>query len=116
MEKIERFHKSARMSQIVVAGDRVYTAGIVAKDPNTDVEAQTGQILDLIDSYLMEAGSNKNRILSATIWLSTMAHYQDMNSVWDAWVSKDNPPVRACVEAKLAAPEYKVEIQIIALI
>ncbi len=102
------------MSQVVIHGDTVYTAGIVAGDTNTDVAGQTGQILDKIDRYLAEAGSNKSKILTATIWLTDIKDFNDVNTVWDAWVSKDNPPTRACVESKLAAPQYKIEIRVVA--
>ena len=116
MDKIKRIESGPRMSQVVIHNDRLITAGLVADDPNTDVAGQTGQILDKIDSYLMKEGINKQDIMAATIWLSDMGSYDEMNVVWDAWVSKENPPVRACVESRLAAPQYKVEIQITAAI
>jgi enamine deaminase RidA (YjgF/YER057c/UK114 family) len=111
---IKRLHTGPRMSQVVIHGNTVYTAGIVADDANTDVGGQTGQILDKIDAYLKEAGSDKSKILMATIWLSDINDFDNMNAVWDMWVSKDNPPARACVESRLAAPQYKVEIRIVA--
>ena len=111
---IKRLHVGPRMSQVVIHGNTVYTAGIVADDANTDVDGQTGQILDKIDTYLKEAGSDKSKILMATIWLSDINDFNNMNAVWDMWVSKDNPPARACVESKLAAPKYKVEIRVVA--
>ncbi len=111
---VKRLHVGPRLTQVVIHGDTVYTAGIVADDPNADVGGQTGQILDKIDGYLKEAGSDKTRILSATIWLSDIKHYDDMNAVWDMWVPKGNSPARACVESRLARPEYKVEIRVIA--
>ena len=113
---IKRIDSNHRMSQVVIHGSIIYTAGIVAADPNADVEGQTGQILDAIDTYLISNGSNKSKILSAPIWLADMNDFADMNSVWDMWVSKDNPPARACVESKLAAPQYKVEIRVTAAI
>lgn len=111
---IKRLHVGPRMSQVVIHGNTVYTAGIVADDANTDVGGQTGQILDKIDAYLQEAGSDKSKILMATIWLSDINDFNNMNAVWDMWVPKDNPPARACVESKLAAPKYKVEIRVVA--
>ncbi|MDG1161850.1 MAG: RidA family protein [Burkholderiales bacterium] len=111
---IKRIDSNSRMSQVVIHGGIIYTAGIVAADPNTDIQGQTGQILDTIDQYLLSNESNKSNIISATIWLADMADFSEMNAIWDMWVAKDNPPVRACVEAKLAAPQYKVEIQITA--
>ena len=111
---IKRLHIGPRMSQVVIHNDTVYTAGIVADDPNTDVGGQTGQILDKIDAYLREAGSEKAKILMATIWLTDINDYNDMNAVWDMWVAKDHTPARACVESKLASPKYKVEIRVVA--
>ncbi len=111
---IKRLHIGPRMSQVVIHGNTVYTAGIVADDANADVGGQTGQILDKIDTYLKEAGSDKSKILMATIWLSDIKNFDNMNAVWDMWVPKDNPPARACVESKLAAPKYKVEIRVVA--
>jgi enamine deaminase RidA (YjgF/YER057c/UK114 family) len=111
---IQRLHVGPRLSQVAIHGDTVYTAGIVADDANTDVAGQTGQILDKIDRYLKEAGTDKTRILTATIWLADMKDFAEMNSVWDMWVPKGNTPCRACVESKLANPQYKVEIRVIA--
>ena len=111
---VTRLHTGPRLSQVVIHGNTVYTAGIVADDANTDVGGQTGQILDKIDAYLKEAGTDKTKILMATIWLSDIKDYTAMNAVWDMWVPKGNSPARACVESKLAAPQYKVEIRVIA--
>ncbi len=109
---IERIRKSARMSQAVVCGNIIYTAGQVADDSSQDVIGQTQQILSKIDSLLEEGGSDKSKILKATIWLSDISLFNDMNSVWDLWVDQDNPPVRACVESALAFPELLVEIMV----
>lgn len=111
---IQRLHVGPRLSQVAIHGDTVYTAGIVADDANVDVAGQTGQILDKIDRYLKEAGTDKTKILTATIWLASIKDFAEMNSVWDMWVPKGNTPARACVESKLAAPQYKVEIRVIA--
>jgi enamine deaminase RidA (YjgF/YER057c/UK114 family) len=111
---IERLHPGPRMSQAVVHGNMVYLAGQVAGDPSADVPGQTRQVLATIDELLAEAGSHKTRILSATIYLADIGTFGQMNSVWDAWVAKDHPPARATVEARLAAPAYKVEIQVVA--
>jgi len=112
--KIERRHIGPRMSQIVIHGDTIYLAGQVAGDPSADVAGQTRQILKRIDELLQEAGADKSRILSATVWLADIADYGAMNTVWDAWVEPENPPARACVEGRLAAPHYRVEIAVIA--
>ncbi|MDX1515045.1 MAG: RidA family protein [Gammaproteobacteria bacterium] len=112
---IERLHKGPRMSQVVKHGDTVYLAGQVALDAKgAPVAEQTKNILQRIDSLLDEAGTSKAKILSATIWLSDIGTFNEMNSVWDAWIDPDNPPARACVESTLAAPEFTVEIGVIA--
>jgi enamine deaminase RidA (YjgF/YER057c/UK114 family) len=112
---IERKHIGPRMSQVVVHGDTVYLAGQVAADkPGAATAVQTKNILDRIDGYLAEAGTDKSNLLSANIWITDMAEFGEMNSVWDAWVDPANPPCRACVEAKLAAPEFNVEIMVVA--
>ena len=103
-----------RMSQAVVHGDTVYLAGQVADDTSVGVGGQTKQILAKIDERLGEAGTDKSKLLSATLWITDMAAFNEMNAVWDAWVSPGNTPVRACVEATLAAPQYQVEIMVIA--
>lgn len=110
---IKRIQSSARMSQAVVHGDTIYLAGQVGTAGESVVE-QTRAILDSIDALLAECGSDKTKILSATICLADIGDFADMNSVWDAWVAAGNAPARATIEAKLAAPGYKVEIIIIA--
>ncbi|CAA2139227.1 MULTISPECIES: RidA family protein [Methylobacterium] len=115
MTTITRFESGARMSQAVTYGDMVYLAGQVAGTVvGVGVTAQTQEILAEIDRLLAQAGSDKSRILSTTIYLADIATFAEMNAAWDAWVSKDNPPARATVEAKLAAPEYLVEIVVVA--
>jgi enamine deaminase RidA (YjgF/YER057c/UK114 family) len=111
---IERFDKGPRMSQAVVHGDRVYLAGQVADDTDQDVAGQTRQVLAKIEALLARAGSSKEKLLSANVWLSDIATFAEMNSVWDAWVDKENPPCRACVESRLATPAYTVEIMVVA--
>ena len=111
---IKRSKVGARMSQAVVHGDTVYLAGQVADDGNADVAGQTKQILAKIDGLLAEAGSDKSKLLSATIWLADIRSFDEMNKIWDAWVSAGNTPARACVEAKLARSNLLVEIGIIA--
>lgn len=109
---IQRQNKTPRMSQIVSYNGIVLLAGQVAKDPSADVAGQTEQILRQIDLLLAEAGTDKSRLLSANIWLSDIRQFQVMNNIWDQWVDAENPPVRACVEARLARPELAVEIQV----
>jgi enamine deaminase RidA (YjgF/YER057c/UK114 family) len=111
---IRRLHTGPRMSQAVIHGTTVYLAGQVADDPSQDVAGQTRQILASIDRLLDEAGSDRTRILSATIYLAEIGAFAQMNSVWDTWMPQGHTPARATVEAKLAAPAYKVEIQVVA--
>jgi len=111
---IKRISVGARMSQGVSHGDTVFLAGQVADDPSQDVSGQTKQILTKIDKLLAELGSDKSKLLSATIWLTDIRGFDEMNKVWDAWVSPGNTPARACVEAKLARSNLLVEIGVIA--
>jgi Putative translation initiation inhibitor, yjgF family len=113
--KIERHETGPRMSKAVIHGDTVYLAGIVADSPKgKSVPEQTKNILSQIDDFLALAGTDKTKLLSANIWITDMANFAEMNSVWDAWVSPGNTPARATVEAKLASPDYKVEIMVVA--
>lgn len=111
---IERIDAGKRMSQAVVHGNTVYLAGQIADDPSQDVAGQTKQILGKIDALLKRAGTDKSKLLSANIWLSDIATFNQMNGEWDAWVIEGSTPARATVEAKLAAPQYKVEIAVVA--
>jgi len=111
---IKRLHAGPRMSQAVVHNGVAYLAGQVAKDPDKNVTDQTRQVLATIDSLLAEAGSDKSRILSATIYLADMGDFAAMNAVWDAWVPAGSTPARATVEASLATPKYQVEIMVTA--
>lgn len=112
---IERKHANRRMSQIVVHGDVVYLAGQVAQGaPGKSVAEQTQDILGRIEGLLAEAGTDKAKLLTATIWLVDIASFDEMNEVWDAWLAPGNPPARACVEARLASPDYTVEVMVTA--
>ncbi|MBO0344489.1 RidA family protein [Roseibium sp. CAU 1637] len=113
MADITRLDSGPRMSQAAIHNGMVYLAGQVGV-AGEGVAAQTKTILQRIDDLLARAGSDKSRILQATIWLDDMADFAEMNSVWDAWVDTSNPPARAAGESKLATPEYKVEIIIVA--
>lgn len=110
---ITRLHSGPRMSQAVIHGDTVYLAGQVGA-PGQSVTAQTQAVLGQVETLLAEAGSEKARILSATIWLADMADFAEMNAVWDAWLGGKDAPARATGEAKLATPDYKVEIIVVA--
>lgn len=109
---ISRHHTTARMSQMVVHRDTIYLAGQVGEGET--VAEQTRSCLDKVDALLAEAGVDKTRILQATIWLDDMSDFAEMNSVWDAWVAPGEAPARACGEAKLARPDLKVEVLVIA--
>jgi enamine deaminase RidA (YjgF/YER057c/UK114 family) len=112
---IKRIEAGSRMSQAVIHGDTVYLAGQVAqKSPGKPVGEQTQEILGSIDRLLGEAGTDKSKILSAQIWLADLSKFNEMNEVWDAWLSPGNAPARATVEAKLAAPDFTVEIMVVA--
>ncbi len=112
---IKRIEVGARMSQAVVHGDTVYTAGQVAQNAaGASVAEQTRDILSSIDRLLAEAGTDKTKLLTANIWLSDISTFGEMNEVWDAWVSPGNTPCRACVESRLASPKFTVEIMVTA--
>ncbi|TKW64999.1 MAG: RidA family protein [Paracoccus denitrificans] len=105
---ITRIGNGPRMSQAVIHGDTVYLAGQVGTE-GADIETQVRDALANVDKFLAEAGSDKSRILSVTVWLADMADFAAMNAVYDAWVDPENLPARATGEAKLATPGYKVE-------
>ena len=112
---VERHETGPRMSQVVIHGNTVYLAGVVARNASgNSMTEQTQDILKSIDGYLAKAGTDKSKLLSANIWITDMAKFAEMNAVWDAWVSPGNTPARATVEAKLAAPGYNVEIMVVA--
>jgi enamine deaminase RidA (YjgF/YER057c/UK114 family) len=113
--EIVRLEPGARLSQAVTAGDWVFLAGQVAPDPSQPVADQTRQVLAEVDRLLAAAGSGRSRIVSVTIYLADMADFGAMNSVWDSWVPPDAKPARATVEAKLATPAYRVEMQVVAV-
>jgi len=112
---IERFETGPRMSQVVVHGNTVYLAGVVANTTKGEsVTRQTQEILSIIDAHLARAGTDKSKLLTATIYITDMRTFAEMNAVWDGWVSPGNTPARATVEARLAAPPYTVEIMVTA--
>ena len=103
-----------RMSKIVIHNDTVYLCGQVAKDSDDDIKEQTRTMLEKVDDLLNRAGSDREHILSATIYIKDMKYFAEMNEVWDAWVIEGHSPARACVEASLARAELLVEVSIIA--
>jgi enamine deaminase RidA (YjgF/YER057c/UK114 family) len=114
--QIRRYESGKRMSQAVVHAGFAFLSGQVADDPSQDVKGQTEQILTKIDRLLAQVGSDKTKILSASIWIADYTTFNEMNAVWDAWVPEGDAPARACVESKLAFPQYTVEIGIIAAV
>ena len=111
---IVRIEPGPRMSRAVIHGDTVYLAGHVSKEPAGSVGGQTEAILRAIDARLAEAGSDRSKLLSANVWLADIATFDEMNAAWEAWVDPANPPARATVEARLASPDYLVEIMVVA--
>lgn len=106
---IKRLHSGARMSQAVNHNGIVHLAGQVGA-PGEDAAAQTRAVLENVDQLLAEAGTDKSRLLTATIWLADMADFGVMNRVWEEWIGGVNAPTRATGEVKLATPDYKVEV------
>ena len=115
MSEIKRIQVGARMSQAVVHNGLAYLAGQVGA-PGESVTVQTQEVLAQIDALLAEAGTDKTRILTAQIWLADMADFAEMNAVWDTWVPQGHTPARWTGEAKLATPDYKVEIIVTATV
>lgn len=114
---VQRLHVGPRMSQAVIHNATVYLAGQVAIDrAGQSVGDQTTEILQRIDTLLADAGTDKTKLLSATIYLADIGSFAQMNAVWDAWVAPGCAPARATVEAKLAAPQFTVEISIVAAV
>jgi enamine deaminase RidA (YjgF/YER057c/UK114 family) len=110
---IERQHTGQRMSKIVKHNGTVYLCGQVGNAEDSVAE-QTAECLRRVDALLAEAGSSREQILQAIVWVADMADFAEMNAVWDAWVPEGHAPARACGEAKLARPELKVEVIITA--
>ncbi len=111
---IKRIDTNKLMSKAVVSGDTVYLSGLTASDRSQDVKGQCKQILDTIDSYLAQAGTDKSKLLSAQIWLTDIGTWAAMNEVWVEWIDPANPPARATVEAQLAVPDLSIEIMVTA--
>ena len=111
---IQRFNTGKRLSEAVVHGDTVYLAGEVPDDKSKDIGGQTEEVLAKIDRILKQVGSDKSKLLSAQIFLTTMKDFAGMNAVWEKWIVPGAPPARATIEAKLANADYKVEIMCVA--
>ena len=117
MDDIKRIDAGARLSDAVIYGGTLYSCGMVPDSAaGQPIFEQTCDVLAQIDALLATAGSNKTRILKAIIWLADMADYDEMNRAWDRWVTPGKAPARATVEARLANPDWRVEIMIEAAI
>lgn len=111
---MQRLHVASRYSEAAIHQGVVYLAGQVPEDARADITGQTEQVLTLIDQLLAQAGSDKTQLLMVTIYLAEMADYAAMNQVWDAWLLAGHAPPRACVQARLADPRWKVEMVVTA--
>ncbi|WP_198119808.1 RidA family protein [Massilia rhizosphaerae] len=112
--EIKRLHVGKRLSEVSIHNGTVYLAGQIASDTKQDILGQTREVLGHIDRLLAEAGSDKSRILSTQIYITDMANFPAMNTVWEAWVVPGQTPPRATVEAKLADPACLVEVVVVA--
>jgi enamine deaminase RidA (YjgF/YER057c/UK114 family) len=112
--EIKRLHVGKRLSEVTIHNGTVYLAGQIASDNKQDIVGQTREVLGHIDRLLADAGSDKTRILSTQIFITDMANFPAMNTVWDTWVVPGATPPRATVEAKLADPACLVEIVVVA--
>ena len=110
MSELQRFDVGPRMSEMAVHNSVAYLAGQVSSDASLDATGQTANVLAQVDALLKRAGTDKSRILMAQIFLADVADFAAMNAAWDAWVAGGSTPPRATVEARLAKPEWKVEI------
>jgi len=113
---IKRYVVGSRMSQAVAAGGMVHIAGQVADDRKAGIVSQTQQVLAKIDALLKEAGSDRSKLIAVNVFLPHITDFDTMNSVYDSWIDPANPPARACVEARLADPDLRVEMTAVALL
>ena len=117
MAGIKRIGVAARYSDLVILGQTAYFSGYVPEESaGRPVAEQAQDVLSQIDQSLAEVGSDRSKLLQATIWLADIASYDAMNAVWDAWVVPGHAPARICVESKLADPDYALEIRVIAAV
>ncbi|MEN8712269.1 MAG: RidA family protein [Arenicellales bacterium] len=112
--KIERFETGQRMSRIVKHNGTIYLCGQVCKDATHGIQEQTSTMLEKVDELLEQAGSDKQHILTATIYIKDMKYFGEMNTVWESWLPEGHAPARACVEASMARDALLVEISVIA--
>ena len=106
---IRRIEPGPRMSQAVIHGNTVYLSGLVG-EPSSDFAGQLEETLAAVDAQLAAAGSSKSKLLQVVIWLADISDFPEMNRIYEKWIDPANPPVRACAEARLATPQYRVEV------
>tara|TARA_R110002153_G_scaffold3739_4_gene17910 strand:+ start:3649 stop:4104 length:456 start_codon:yes stop_codon:yes gene_type:complete len=114
MTSIQRQETKQRMSRIVIHQGTIYLCGQVCADATQDIEHQTQTMLDKVEQLLLDAGSDKEHMLSATLYIKDMQDFAAMNAVWDDWVPEGHAPARACVQASMARAELLVEISVVA--
>ena len=110
---MKKLHSSERASKIVIHNQTIYLSGQVG-NAEDDIQAQTLTCLEKVEALLTEVGSDKSKMLSATVWISSMDNFDAMNQVWNKWFEGVQPPARACGESALARPELLVEVTVIA--
>ena len=113
---IQRFDVGARLSELAVNQGVAYLAGQVAADGSQDITGQTTQVLAQIDALLARAGTDKSKILMCQIFITDLADFPALNAVWERWVASGNAPPRATVQARLAKPEWRVEMVVTAAV
>lgn len=114
-QAIQRLHTNARMSKIVQHGGLIFLCGQTSSGKTLpDIESQTGEVLARIDALLAEAGSERSRLLSATLYLKRMQDFAAMNTIWEAWMPVGAAPARTTVQADLASPDLLIEITVVA--
>ena len=111
---LHRFHVGDRLSEMAVYNGTVYLAGQVAADATQDIRGQTTQVLAMVDKLLREAGTDNAHILMAQIFLADLADFDAMNVIWEDWLAPGDAPPRATVQARLAKPEWKIEVVVTA--
>jgi enamine deaminase RidA (YjgF/YER057c/UK114 family) len=112
---IKRYETSAVYSKMTEANGFIFTAGVIPTDLSRDVEGQTAEVLTEIDRLLALAGSDKSKVVQATVWLNDIRNRDGMNKAWSAWLGGKDAPARACVEAKVIDPRMLVEISVVAV-
>ncbi len=112
--EIKRLYVGERLSEVAIHNGTVYLAGQVPDDASLDIAGQMTQVLGHVERLLLEAGSDKRRILACQIYIADLADFPGMNAVWDQWVVPGHTPPRATVQAQLANPAWRVEVVVTA--